>query len=124
MQITVPNNLGANPLYITIDGVRYALGAGETVDVPVAVVEEMKRMQASMAHPMPPVDLPFKDAAQEAAIQALDTRMGAVETAAAQKELPDFPETEGTYSLQAVTDDGETTLSWEAVEAASEPAGT
>ena len=70
MQITVPTNLGANPLKIIIGGVEYALGAGETIDVPAEVVAEMNRMQASMVHPDMPVDIPFKDAEQEADIQA------------------------------------------------------
>lgn len=116
MTYTVPSNLSANPTIIIVGGVRYALGAGETVDVPAEVITEFNRMQASAVHTAPPVELPFKDTAQEKEIQGLDTRMTAVEAAVAQKELPDFPETDGAYSLQAEVDEGETTLTWEAVE--------
>lgn len=42
--------------------------------------------------------------------------IGAQINAAAVKELPEFPESDGTYTLQVVMDDGEATLSWEAVE--------
>ena len=35
--------------------------------------------------------------------------------AAEQKELPELPESDGTYSLQVVIDEGEATYSWEAV---------
>ena len=120
MQYTVPTNLAADPLIVIIGGVRYALGAGETVDVPAEVVAEVQRMQASAVNPAPPVDLPFKDAE----VTALDTRMGAVETAVAQKELPEFPETDGTYGLQLVMDTGEAALTWEAADSGgdSEPA--
>ena len=34
----------------------------------------------------------------------------------AAKELPALPDDDGTYSLQLVMDDGEATLTWEAVE--------
>lgn len=45
-----------------------------------------------------------------------DLAIGAQINAAAVKELPEFPESDGTYTLQVVMDDGEATLSWEAVE--------
>ena len=35
---------------------------------------------------------------------------------AAAKELPELPESDGTYSLQLVMDDGAATMTWEAVE--------
>lgn len=35
---------------------------------------------------------------------------------AAAKELPALPESDGTYSLQLVLDDGAATMTWEAVE--------
>ena len=79
MQITVPTNLGANPLKIIIGGVEYALGAGETIDVPAEVVAEMNRMQASMDKPAPPVCIPFEDAAQEADIQANKEKAAALD---------------------------------------------
>ena len=40
--------------------------------------------------------------------------IGAQLTAAGVKELPAFPEDDGTYSLQLVMDDGAATLTWEA----------
>lgn len=118
MQITVPTNLGANPLIIMIAGVRYALGAGETVDVPAEVVSELNRMQASKVNPAPAVDLPFEDPA----VADLEARMTAVEAAAAEKELPEYPDTDGTYGLQLVMDDDKSALTWEAAEAETTPA--
>ena len=44
-----------------------------------------------------------------------DLAIGAQIDAAAVKELPEFPESDGTYTLQLVMDDGEATFSWEAV---------
>ena len=117
MQYTVPTNLGANPLIVIVGGVRYALGAGETVNVPAEVVAEAQRMQASKVNPAPPVDLPFEDPA----VADLKTRMTAVEAAAAEKELPDNPETDGTYGLQLVMNDGEAALTWEAAEEETTP---
>ena len=40
--------------------------------------------------------------------------LGAEITSASAKELPAFPDTDGTYTLQLVMDDGEATLTWEA----------
>ena len=117
MQYTVPTNLGANPLIVIVGGVSYKLGAGETVNVPQAVVDEVARMQASKDKPAPPVDLPFADPA----VASLETRMTAVEAAAAEKELPDVPSTDGTYGLQLVMDTGEGTLTWEAAEEETTP---
>ena len=45
----------------------------------------------------------------------------AVEAAAAEKELPDVPSTDGTYGLQLVMDTGEGTLTWEAAEEETTP---
>lgn len=42
--------------------------------------------------------------------------IGAEITSASAKELPAFPDTDGTYTLQLVMDDGEATLTWEAAE--------
>ena len=42
--------------------------------------------------------------------------VGAEISGAAVKELPAFPEEDGTYSLQLVMADGEATLTWETVE--------
>lgn len=39
--------------------------------------------------------------------------LGAEITSASAKELPAFPDTDGTYTLQLVMDDGEATLTWE-----------
>ena len=42
--------------------------------------------------------------------------IGAKLTAAAVKELPALPESDGTYALQLVMDDGEAALTWESAE--------
>ena len=42
--------------------------------------------------------------------------LGAAISGASVKELPPLPDDDGTYSLQLVIDEGEATLSWEAVE--------
>lgn len=42
--------------------------------------------------------------------------LGAQISSASIKELPPFPETDGTYTLQLVMDDGEAALTWEAAE--------
>ena len=115
MTITIPN-IGNNPLVVIVGGKRYAYGAGETVTVPDEVGNEILHMKAAMDKPAPPVVPPLEDAVNqdiETDIQGLDTRLSAVE--AALPELPEFPETDGTYSLQLVMDDGVGTLSWEAV---------
>ena len=46
------------------------------------------------------------------AISALG--LGAQLAAASVKELPELPESDGTYTLQLVMDDGAATLTWEA----------
>lgn len=113
MTITIPN-IGNNPLVVIVAGKRYAYGAGETITVPDEVGNEILRMKAAMDKPAQPVNPPFEDAANtdiKASISALDTRLSAVEGAL--PELPEFPDTDGTYSLQLVMDDGAATLSWE-----------
>ena len=117
MQITVPANIGANPLTITVNGVRYELSAGETVTIPDAIAGELYRMLAAGVKKAPAVDLPFEDAGTESDVKGLDTRLAAVEAAVEVKELPDLPKADGTYSLQLVVSSGKGTLSWEAVEA-------
>ena len=119
MQITVPTNLDYHPLVITIGGVGYTLSAGETVNVPDAVAAELYRMIDSKVKPAPDAGLPFTDKTQEKDLQQLNTRMAAVEAAVEVKELPDFPTTDGAYSLQIVVDDGAATLTWEPVEAST-----
>ena len=114
MQITVPTNLDSNPLIVTIAGVSYALGAGETLDVPDAIAAELARMLASKTKTPAPVDLPFVDEAVQRTLEDLSTRRASVEAAVAVKELPELPESDGTYGLQLVVDDGEGTLTWEA----------
>ena len=42
--------------------------------------------------------------------------LGASISGASVKELPPFPETDGTYTLQFVMDEGEAALTWEAAE--------
>ena len=124
MTITVPANIGADPIKIIINGVTYTVGAGATVTVPDAVGAEILRRAAAMDKPAPGVELPFEDAALKAAVAALETRMAAVEAAVAVKELPEFPESDGTYGLQLVMDDGAGTLTWEAAEAETTPDAT
>ena len=100
MQITVPDSIGANPLEIIIGGVSYFLGAGETITVPDAVATELYRKIAAQVKPYAPVDLPFTDASinkLNSDIGALDTRVADVEAAVQVKELPDFPESAGTF---------------------------
>lgn len=123
MQITVPSTIGSNPVTIIINGVPYKLGAGETITVPDTVAGELDRMIDAGIKETPAVDVPFENAATTAAISSLNTavsglgtRMTAVETAAAAKELPTTPTTDGTYSLQIAVSSGTGTLSWEAVE--------
>ena len=60
----------------------------------------------------PHVEIPFTDKADKDAITALGVRVKAIEDAL--PELPEFPETDGTYSLQLVMDDGVAALTWEA----------
>ena len=45
-----------------------------------------------------------------------DLMLGQAIAAASVKELPALPDDDGTYGLQLVMDDGEATLTWEAVE--------
>ena len=116
MTITVPTTLEDNPLFVIVNGVQYALGPGETITIPDEIGKEMYRMIDAQKNPAPGVDLPFEDAAANQEIESLKTRMTAAEAAIAVKELPEFPETAGTYSLQLVMADGEATLTWEAVE--------
>lgn len=112
MQITVPNTLENKPTRIDVNGVSYLLMPGETINVPDAVNTEMLRMiAAKAANPAPAVEEPFTDDA----IAGILTRLAAVEDAvqaAAVKELPDDPPTNGNYTLKLVVDDGEGTLSW------------
>ena len=42
--------------------------------------------------------------------------LGAAISGASVKELPPFPEDDGTYTLQLVVADGEATLTWESAE--------
>ena len=42
--------------------------------------------------------------------------LGVGDTLKAAEDLPAYPEEDGTYALQLVMDDGEATLTWEAVE--------
>ena len=114
MTITVPTTLEDNPLFVIVNGVQYALGPGETITIPDAIGNEMLRMIAAQNNPAPGVELPFEDAAANQEIESLKTRMTAAEAAIAVKELPEFPETAGTYGLQLVMADGEPTLTWEA----------
>ena len=106
MQITVPTTLGAQPLKIIIGGVAYSLGAGETIDVPDSVVEEMNRMILAKTKTPPPVEQPFTDKAAA----ALETRVKTLEDVPA--ELPDLPAADGTYALQLVMDDDVPTKTW------------
>ena len=115
MEYTVPTNLPANPLIVTINGVSYSLGAGETVTVPSEVKAEVDRMIGSWNLPAPAVPVPFTDAAVYAAVDALDT---AVESA---RVLPEYPEEDGTYTTQLVVADEEATLTWESAETPVNP---
>ena len=47
-----------------------------------------------------------------------DEMIAALASEMVEDELPELPSADGTYSLQLVMDDGEGTLTWEAVEAA------
>lgn len=47
----------------------------------------------------------------------LEKEMSASISTAVAGVLPELPESDGTYTLQVVIDDGEPTYSWEAVEA-------
>ena len=111
MQITVPD-IGNQPLKIIVAGVTYELGAGETINVPDAVAAEIIRMTDAMTHDVPPAEAPFESGKVEQEITALDTRLSAAE----EMVLPDFPDSDGTYMLLLVMDDGAATLTWEAVE--------
>ena len=115
MQITVPNN-GTNPIIIAIGGVSYKLGAGETLTVPDEIAIELNRKLAAETNAAPAVDLPFSDKGANLAIAGILTRLAAVEAAVAVKELPELPDTDGTYGLQLVVDNGTGTLTWEAAE--------
>ena len=124
MTITIPANIGANPLRVTVNAVTYSVSPGTTVTVPDAVGNEILRMIEARKHPTPTVDLPFGDSSQAGEIGALETRMAAVEAAAAAAvELPELPESDGTYTLQLVVDDGAATLSWEAVDSGADGSG-
>ena len=114
MQITVPSTIENNPLIVTLAGVSYKLAPGETITVPDAIAEELYRMIAAKNHPAPGVEPPFEVDATNKAIENLQARMAVVEAAIAVPELPEFPETDGTYGLQLVMDTGEGTLTWEA----------
>lgn len=112
MQITVPNNLDNKPLRIDVNGVSYLLMPGETITVPDAVNAEMLRMIAAKAgKAAPAVEAPFEDSVNAGIL----ARLAALE-AAVKDELPPLPDTDGTYSLQLVVDDGEGVLTWEAEE--------
>lgn len=115
MTITVPTTLADNPLFVIVNGVKYALGPGETITIPDAVGAELYRMIAAGETDLPAVQPPFENAAVNKEIEELQTRM----TAAEVKELPELPDTDGTYSLQLVMNDGEATLTWEAAEEAT-----
>ena len=121
MTFTVPTTITSDPLTISINGVSYVLGAGETVDIPAEIATEISRMVASQNHDPPAVNPPFTNAEVNRMLQSILTRLAAVETAAAIKELPDSPETAGSYALQVTVEDGDSTLSWEAVESSSSP---
>ena len=112
MQITVPSTLENKPTRIDVNGVSYLLMPGETINVPDAVNAEMLRMIAAKAgNPAPAVKAPFEDDVNAGILARLD----ALE-AALKDELPPLPESDGTYSLQLVMDDGEGVLTWEAEE--------
>ena len=119
MQITVPSNIENNPLFITLAGVKYTLAPGQTITVPDAIATEFYRMVAAKNNPAPAVEIPFADAGTKAEIDALKSRLNLIE--AFLPELPEFPETDGTYGLQLVMDTGEGTLTWEAVEEETTP---
>lgn len=109
MQITVPAQLDNQPLFITIGGVKYTLSAGETIDLPNEVVEELNRMLAVKNPAAKPVVPPFTDGGMQQEIEDLREKVAA-------KEIPDFPTDDGAYFLVVEIDDGEATLIWEPFE--------
>lgn len=116
MQITVPSNIENNPLIVTLAGVSYALAPGATITVPDAIANEFYRMVAAKNNPAPAVEVPFEDAGLKAQVAGLATSLASLGSEVGEiRELPAYPETDGTYSLQLVMDDGEATLTWEAV---------
>ena len=120
MQITVPNTLSAVPMTVTVNNVTYAFIPDETVTVPDAVALELLRA-LGIEHVPPDVQAPWTDAENagiDAKLAELVTRIAALEEAI--PELPEIPDTDGTYSLQLAVDDGAGTLTWEAAETAAE----
>ena len=118
MQITVPSTIDNTPQVVVLNGVSYTLGPGETITVPDAVANELYRMIAAETDVPPAVPLPFEDAELKKEVQGLDTRLTAVEAEfPIPAELPEYPESDGTYTLQVVMASGEATLSWETVPA-------
>ena len=123
MTFTVPTNITSDPLTISINGVSYVLGAGETVNIPTEIAVELSRMLASQTRESIAVSPPFSDADVKQMLANIQTRLAIVEAAAATKELPEIPVTAGTYVLHAdVVEASEEsqvfgyTLSWDAVE--------
>ena len=124
--VTIPSDVTRMEIHINEEVYIYA--GGSTVTVPDDVAALLEMNAENNIAPLPvPVDI--KAAGGYTGNDYVAVYMLADGTLCIKKadilamnELPDDPSTDGTYTLQAVVDEGEVTLSWEAVEAETEPA--
>ena len=125
--VTIPSDVTRMEIHINEE--VYVYTGGATVTVPDDVAALLEANAANKIEPLPvPVEMkPAGGYTGDDYIAVFMREDGTLcikkadVTALIEPELPEDPESDGTYTLQAVVDDGATTLSWEAVES-SEPA--
>ena len=102
MSYTVPNNLPAAPMKVTVNDVTYNLMPGETVNIPDKVRDELLRALGVEPKTVP-AGIPWKDTELSQTLDALATRVAALEGTAI--ELPAIGDGD-TGKVLTATEDG------------------
>ena len=134
--ITIPSGCG-NPVVVVINGVKYIYPAGSEQTVPdeVAALLETNAKEAVIygrraTAPLETEGLYNNDdyislyVNDKGQLRIRKSDVNALIPDPPAPELPEAPDTDGTYALTMTVADGEATLSWEAVPADDAEPGT